>query len=509
MKKFKFSALWALMLALAIGFAGCSKDDNNINVDDVVEDGFYVTGEASGYTSPDNKAKLVPAKNEAADNATRAGFYEGYVYLEASKNFQIAEYVSGALSNYGGTLETVAGGVSDEPAEDYYGGNFTKDGAAFRVSTTGLYHVVVDKTLAKIVIVPVTYWSIIGDAAGGWDDSQQLLPKSGATSAKIEFEKTGVTLKQGEYKFRHTGGWKVTIDAGVPLKANTNVGGAADDLVAGGSNIALAATDVAVYTINLTWTAGSGYKFTKTKTGEAQNTDWTNVEFGLRGAAGFDGGDVDWGAGIVSLPEKDGEIYTWTITSDLVAGYEFKITDGKVWLDYNAVTWGACVADFGNAGGNISIVNSGNYTFTLKIDADNYADTKTITVVKNSGDEADYSTLVYSLIGNAFNNGTGVPASWDYDIDLTYDEVTSTPTLKNYKAENVTLIANGEFKVRKDHDWETTYGYDADKLAGDNVNFEAAPADGNIKVKANKTYSAIVFALDLEVGSWTLTFTEE
>jgi hypothetical protein len=112
----------------------------------------------------------------------------------------------------------------------------------------------------------------------------------------------------------------------------------------------------------------------------------------------------------------------------------------------------------------------------------------------------------WSLIGSAFNNASGTPASWDYDVDLVYDAASSTATVYNYKTTNLTMLANGEFKIRKDHDWTTSLGWGI-KIEGDSGNF-SDPGNGNIKVVAEKTYSTIVYSFDWDAYEGKITFTE-
>ena len=45
----KFFLLSALALT-AVCFASCGKDNKNTNLDEAVEDGFYVAGEATGVS---------------------------------------------------------------------------------------------------------------------------------------------------------------------------------------------------------------------------------------------------------------------------------------------------------------------------------------------------------------------------------------------------------------------------------------------------------------------------
>ncbi|MDR1974442.1 MAG: hypothetical protein LBQ31_07180 [Bacteroidales bacterium] len=155
------------------------------------------------------------------------------------------------------------------------------------------------------------------------------------------------------------------------------------------------------------------------------------------------------------------------------------------------------------AGGDnykIEAANKGYYTITLSWNNGVWSGSMTKT-----GDipAIDPATQMFSLIGSAFNNADGTPAAWDYDLDLAY--TSTTDGFSSYVAQNVTLLTDGEFKVRKDHDWSTSYGYDAAKITGDASNF--VDNYGNIKVVAGKTYTTITFKMHWETGAWEINFT--
>ncbi len=100
-------------------------------------------------------------------------------------------------------------------------------------------------------------------------------------------------------------------------------------------------------------------------------------------------------------------------------------------------------------------------------------------------------TFLFSLIGSAFNNADGVPANWDYDIDLPYASVSGDAY--SFTKNGVALLAGGEFKIRKDHDWGTNFGYTGVTIEGDAANF--TDNNGNIKVTEAKTYN-VTFVYD-------------
>jgi hypothetical protein len=496
-KNMFFAPVWAMVAA--IGFAACDKDNKSPNVDDVVVDGFYVVGEAAGYTERNVNALLKAEPNEAASNETRAGFYGGYVWLEANKDFRLVEYAVGAEPTpYGGELSTVAGGATDEPAVNYLGGTFAKNGAAYKVATTGLYHVAADKTLGKAVVVPVSYWSIIGDPVGGWNDAQKLEPKDGASKDKVEFERTGVAFSTGNYKFRHSGGWKVTIGEGV--KANTNFGGAVAALVVGGADIAATADqENQVYTVNLTWTPTDGYKATIT---------WTSVlEVNVAGSATFNVTIPD----SIAIPAGE-TAYIWVVGNFTAGSGDWS---GQVMTKGSGNTYALTTAVPANltykyavsmSGDSLNMATWWNYE-------ENHANRRmSTTLTANDVVESwrkkpwlfDAETQVLGLVGDAWDGG-----NWgaDTEIPLRFVETDKTTGFSTYKAENVALLAGKGFKVRQDHDWNgVNVGYDAARILGDVTNF--VDEGGNIKVVAAQDYTSIVFAINWTNSDWTLTFTK-
>jgi len=126
----------------------------------------------------------------------------------------------------------------------------------------------------------------------------------------------------------------------------------------------------------------------------------------------------------------------------------------------------------------------------------------------------DPSTFVYSMIGSAFNLPAGGPdANWTFDNDLVYNAGLSSVTDQTtkagtyvFKASNVSMLAGGEFKIRKDHLWDVAFGYTAANIKGDAANF--VDNTGNIKVVAAATYSTVVFKVVWPANTWDITFTK-
>ena len=100
----KVNYLMMCLLALSFSFVSCDPEEDP-NVDEIVEDGFYVIGEATGIANlqATGAAKTTMAVGfnevlqEAASSAEekisaacqRAGMYEKYIYLEGGKTFSL------------------------------------------------------------------------------------------------------------------------------------------------------------------------------------------------------------------------------------------------------------------------------------------------------------------------------------------------------------------------------------------------------------------------------------
>jgi hypothetical protein len=236
------------------------------------------------------------------------------------------------------------------------------------------------------------HWGMIGAATpGGWSNDT-MFTESAFNATTMSWTLTGLKLMKGEWKYRYTHGWKVELDTTNSdptkwVKVNTNFGDDVNELVAGGGNIVNAASGF--YTSTLTYTLGTGYKATLTKTGDIPLVDYSTYEMGIIGNAynKQDGTPANWDENFgTSLPVVSGTDYTWTYTLDLIATKEFKFRQGNDWsgksIGYSDVIWaGTAASNFTNNNGNIVVGAAGNFTLVLKIEA--ATETYTVTATKN------------------------------------------------------------------------------------------------------------------------------
>lgn len=398
MNRKMFNFKWSFLFVAGFGLllsTGCDPDEGPD--EPILEDGIFVTGEATGYTGNDAKASFSTAKNEVCQSE-RASLYETYIALESGKAFQISVVAGGTETLWGpGTDFTSGTGGNDEPQTAFQYGDIAAGATSFEVPSNGLYHVAFDTEVAKAVIIPVNSLGIIGDAAAGWSDDV-VFTASVFDTTTITYSGSNVELgPTGSFKFRMNNGWKVSIDTsdavtcdnnGTPtngLKLNTNFGATtnalASDLEPGGLNYSVGSDGIfqsGIYDVDLTWTAGTGWTSTFNRTADLI-VDYSAVEFGFIGD-GLDnmGNQHNWDDGSTlynQAPTVDGDNLVWFYDDVVVnsIGGGFKIREGQDWSGHvlgfsNVALTGTWAGNFtGNDDDNFLPTNSGTGDFTLTI----------------------------------------------------------------------------------------------------------------------------------------------
>jgi hypothetical protein len=394
-KTWRLSSLFALAL---LAIVSCKDDDESTTP--LVEDGVYIK---IGTEDLNTKNLMTDAVNEATSKA-RPGLLEKYIYItEGTAGFTIVSVAGTKQTVYGvGTKadSTYAGRRDQSKEVTITNGKTAYNGAAFTVSASGLFHIAIDTVIKRYTIVPVNKWGIIGAAtAGGWG-GETAIPLKTKTTDQVVYEATNIKLDKGEFKLRHSNGWKAELADSTTVKINTNFGGVNTNLsltlVPGGPNYNLEGASRGLYTINITWLASQstnlGYTVTLTKTGDIAMVDYSTYNMGIIGNAYMlaDGiTQANWDSNYpnsTQLPTKSGNVYTWTYDNiTLIAATDFKFRqnedwNGKSW-GYGAFTWaGAAASNFSDDGGNIKVATAGKFKFVLTIDAS--TETYTLTVTK-------------------------------------------------------------------------------------------------------------------------------
>jgi len=466
MKNLNFSRFmkltWALLLSLTFITTSCKDDEDPVDPPVIVLDGLYVKGGATALTDFDAKGMLKVTRNEV-NQTDRAELVEIFVAIKAgAPGFNIVDVAGSVQTTWGPGADFAvvpeADRNVDEPKVDFWRGSYTETTTAFTVPADGLYHIVLDKQLKKIAILPVV-WGVIGAATpGGWGGSTAM-PAKGFDLNTMTFEINDMVLTKADWKFRYSDGWKVILDAEydlgggvVGIKANTNLGGAVNALVPGGANIPNA--EPGKYTAKMVWTLGSGFVATMTKTGDLELIDYTNTELGLIGnGLMVSGAQHNWDVTLmVQKPVVENVTnYTWTYNQvEVTTLGSFKIREGQDWnkksIGYNDVTMAGLAADkfTTNNDGNFVPTEDGTYDMVLKIDAV----TEKYTFTVNPAGAAP----------EMFMLGDGCTAGWD-----------NTKALPMMKASDgvyyisTTLLGDGKYIkfITTPGQWEPMYGTDA------------------------------------------------
>lgn len=123
----------------------------------------------------------------------------------------------------------------------------------------------------------------------------------------------------------------------------------------------------------------------------------------------------------------------------------------------------------------------------------------------------------YSLIGDAFyqgNDPANAATAWDVDFNMDFDEASSDIEngIYNFKYNGLYFIADSEFKIRLNGEWDPpaggNYGYSqVDKVTGDVANIIDAGGDyGNFQTINDAQYD-VTFTFDANTYEMAIDFT--
>jgi len=401
MKKIKFLSL--CMIALSFIFVGCKTDDPIVNTDPIVEDGFYISGDATAFSALDVQGQLTATTVENVDNTARVGLNQIYIALEAGKTFTITE-VSGSTKTVNGPgvgfASVVQVAVENEMVATIQKGQYAA-GGTFTVPTSGLYQVIVDKQTTTVVILPVSSWGIIGGATPlGWSDNV-MAAKGAFSKDSMVFEINDITLLTGDFKFRHSGAWKQTIVADPLIKVNTNFGGTSiDALTPGGANIAFLKESNGKYTVKAVWTKEKGMKFSMTKTADVVVAEYPANLYMI----GSSIGGWDWtGSYIVTMnPVHSHPNAFWAIVYIDAPATDpgFKFSPVKDWKGDFGVTGTATDGVYAKGGTNLTVTTAGYYMVYVDLKAEKVSVTEpTVYLI---GDAAPDATWTKGVAANLF-----------------------------------------------------------------------------------------------------------
>lgn len=335
MKKLKKISLLVAATALVFTtFSSCNPKEDDPVV--IVEDGFYVTGDATGTSSLSVNYRMSSGLNEVSKEK-RAGMYEKYVALEANKDFTLLLKEGTVETKYSAALtEFNTEGENDQPTVTLLRGDLVSGTAAtaMKVTKSGLYHIVLDLNtvgdLAKpLIIVAPVEWGVRG-VNGDWGWKKMKSPTAFNRTTMV-WDTIIATTSASEFKFAYGGGWKIQLDDAGLVKANTNLG---TDMVPNGANLNMPkGTDIKV---TLTWNLATGEiskSYAMAITGNIIIEDPKTFVVGFSGSAFGTNTNppAEWGdpAG-VTLAVYDATASTITNTTNKAGTYVYNITNLKM-----------------------------------------------------------------------------------------------------------------------------------------------------------------------------------
>lgn len=360
----KVSLIMCGIAALAIGFSSCEKKPEPIP--EIIENGFYVVGEATGFAdlsaSGVSVCQMAAGKNEVT-KALRDGMYEKYIVLEGGKEFKLLKKQGELIPQYTAALEKKNLTTDGVDIEGGYWGKVSEGTAAMKVEKTGLYHIVLDLNLdkqldaaggAQVVIAPVA-WGVRG-AMNGWGYTKF---EEEAQDGKSWTWKNQELSAGAEFKFAYGNFWKINLDAAEQVKAEVSLG---KDMVSGGDNIKV--EEGGIYDIVLSYKLAKGdiknsYSLELKKTGDLVLDPATFV-VGISGTmnnwgdpAGVTLAAYDAAASKVDDAKTKAGTYVYNFKSTTFpADAEFKFRVKGDWIGFDAVE--ATGVTFVDKGGNIT-----------------------------------------------------------------------------------------------------------------------------------------------------------
>ena len=320
-------------MALMLSFASCDQtQQEGPDFGSIQEDGFYVSGAATGIDGITADLMMAAGHNEAASNELRNGMFEKYIVLEGGKDFELVLNEAGTQTRYSATLADFdVTELADNPSIVVKRGELKigADAPAMQVAKTGLYHIVLDLNnnadllYPQIIVAPVQ-WGVRG-GMNGWGFTAFPEPSAYSNAGMTWVLEDQELAAGGKFKFAYGHGWKIQLDDAGNVKANTNLGEGA----------ATGTTDIAVE-------AAGKYKVTLNfalKGGAIENSYSYNVELTEASSMpetmhiiGNDFGNWDWTAEtVVEMTPVNGASGIFWAVRYMTTATEFKFCAKREW----------------------------------------------------------------------------------------------------------------------------------------------------------------------------------
>lgn len=344
-------------LALIAGLSACTEKENgnDVNLDEVILDGFYVYGDAIGASDKVLANNAMAAGSNEVEKEVRTGMYEKYVWLEAGKDFSLIENQAGVKKFYGADLVEVNYGYdANDPNCKNFADNpnmiiqqgllvVGENAPKMQVKETGLYHIVLDNnTIGDLpdgaqIIIHKADWGVRGAMTANWDyikGAQTLNEDGTVTFTWVDQEMPA----NGEFKFASCNGWKINLDIDGNVKAEVSFGVDENSKLSNtGANIKVG-EKAGLYTITLTYDCKAGaladsFSYTTELTKESEIPSTCYI-------IGNDFGDWKWDAeSVVDMVPVYGKPGSFWAVRYMTSTTEFKFCTVKEWKgDFTKLT---------------------------------------------------------------------------------------------------------------------------------------------------------------------------
>ncbi len=343
----RISIIMASLAMLAV-VSSCNDDKkgNNLNFNEMMLDGFYVYGEATGAADKVLKQNAMSAGFNEVTKENRAGMYEKYIWLEAGKDFSLIEKDGNNRIYYGADLAEVNYGYDPEHPDDCrnYDNNpnmmilqgqmiIGENAPKMQVKESAMYHIVLDNNkegdleYPQIILQKATWGVRGGMNSWGFTEGEQTVNADGTITYTWKDQNLA---KNGEYKFASCNGWKINLDEDGNVKAEVSFGLDKDGKFGLGDNLTV--EKAGLYDITLTFKPSHG-KLVESFTYETVLTkESTTPETMYINGNDFGGEGWDWNAEtIVSMtPVNSHEGMFWAVRY-MTTATEFKFCAQKAW----------------------------------------------------------------------------------------------------------------------------------------------------------------------------------
>lgn len=378
----KFGIFMCSIALVGMMFTSCDQKGQggggDIDIDNIVEDGFYAVGEACPIKSVDDAnavlAQMAQGINEVLmdqqklpwEQAKRDGMWEKFIYLDGGKDFELILKEGENTTIYGANLaKTMIN--TDKGEQEHYKGSLII-GQKMQVAESGLYHIVLDLNKdgaldltgkEQIIVVPVD-WAV---TVSNNDVKASKVDVKSPT--EIVWTWDAVEIKPSDwFKFKDfVTGWKIQLDEAGAVKAHTNMGtDSLGNLINGTGNLP-AVEKYGKYAMSLTYklakgNVGNSYTYTIDLVEELK-PKYPETMYMI----GAEFGNWTWeDAGVVEMVQVNGKEGMFWCTRQITADQGFKFCSVKEW-NGDFATLGT--SDVTVKDNNLVVTETGLYTVVV------------------------------------------------------------------------------------------------------------------------------------------------